>query len=118
MRTTPSDITALSEGEIFVFGSNAAGLHGGGAARTAYENFGAEWGRGEGLYGQSYAIPTMDGPAAFQSAVERFLAFAASHPDLTFYLTKVGCGIAGYSENFVRIWFKNSPPNVIKPPKW
>lgn len=61
MRTTSDRITALRPGEIFVFGSNLGGLHGGGAARLAWQRFGAVWGQGVGLQGQSYAIPTMQG---------------------------------------------------------
>ena len=58
---TPERISALKPNEIFVFGSNLAGMHGGGAARIAYDRFGAIWGQGVGLQGQSYAIPTMQG---------------------------------------------------------
>ncbi len=59
-RITPDRITSLKDNEIFVFGSNKEGMHGGGAARIAYEDFGAEWGVGIGMTGQCYAIPTMD----------------------------------------------------------
>lgn len=60
-RITPQYITTLNDGEIFVFGSNKEGMHGGGAARIAYEEFGAKWGEGIGMTGRCYAIPTMDG---------------------------------------------------------
>ena len=58
---TPDRISELKENEIFVFGSNLAGSHGGGAARFAYNRFGAVWGLGTGIQGQTYAIPTMQG---------------------------------------------------------
>lgn len=95
-RITPARITALEPGEIFVFGSNVLGFHGGGAARFAMERFGAEWGNGEGLQGQSYAIPTMEGIPSMKAAIERFIGFAKAHPELVFYVTEIACGIAGY----------------------
>lgn len=118
MNTTPERIDSLPEGSIFVFGSNASGNHGGGAARVALEKFGAIMDQGEGLQGQSYGLPTMEGPEALARAAARFLEFAVTRPDLTFYLTKVGCGIAGYAEDEVVPLFAKSPPNVIKPPGW
>lgn len=76
-RITPQYITSLREGEIFVFGSNKEGLHGGGAARIAYEEFGAEWGVGVGMTGQCYAIPTMDGSIdIIRKHVDDFTAYA------------------------------------------
>lgn len=95
---TPERITELRENEIFVFGSNLAGAHGGGAALLAYRKFGAVWGQGVGLQGQSYGIPTMHGGVeAIRPYVDEFIAFAKQHPDLTFLVTKIGCGIAGFS---------------------
>lgn len=97
-RTTPGRITALRPGEVFVFGSNLAGLHRGGAARLACERFGAVWGIGEGLQGASYAIPTMQGgPETIRPYVDTFIRFARSHPQQTFLVTEIGCGIAGFS---------------------
>ena len=94
---TPERITALRADEVFVFGSNLAGMHGGGAARAAYERFGAIWGRGVGLQGQSYAIPTMQGGVeTIRPYVDDFIDFARSRPDLFFYVTRIGCGIAGF----------------------
>lgn len=95
-RITPSIINVLSPNEIFVFGSNAQGMHAGGAARVAYTEFGAEWGNGEGLQGKSYAIPTMEGDDSIQAAIKRFIVFASDHPELKFLVTPIGCGIAGY----------------------
>ena len=100
---TPERIEELSSGEIFVFGSNLNGNHYGGAARIAYEKFGAEWGVSEGLSGSTYAIPTLDKEMQPVSKTDlfnsfcSFIAFIKKHPDLTFYLTKIGCGIAGWS---------------------
>lgn len=113
--TTPANITALAANEIFVFGSNAAGHHAGGAARVALDKFGAIWGQGEGLQGQTYAIPTMEGIAALSGAVVRFLAFATVHPELTFLVTAIGTGIAGHTVVEIAPLFKVHPHNVRIP---
>ena len=98
-RITPERITELKPNEIFVFGSNLEGAHGGGAAATAYRHFGAIWGQGAGLQGNSYGIPTMHGGVeAIRPYVEEFIAFARSHPELHFLVTRVGCGIAGFRD--------------------
>ena len=97
-RITPEFIKNLKRNEIFVFGSNLHGMHGGGAARIAVEKFGAIMGQGVGLQGQSYAIPTMQGgPNTILPYVEEFITFAKQHPELTFLVTKIGCGIAGFT---------------------
>ena len=97
-RITPEFIRDLQNNEIFVFGSNLQGAHGGGAARLAYERFGAVMGQGVGLQGQSYAIPTMQGGTdTILPYVEEFISFAIQHPELTFLVTKIGCGIAGFT---------------------
>ena len=94
---TPEFIKELAEDEVFVFGSNLAGMHGGGAAATAHRCFGAVWGKGVGLYGRSYAIPTMQGGVeTIKPYVDEFIIFAKSHPELRFLVTKIGCGIAGF----------------------
>ncbi|MBO4751560.1 MAG: hypothetical protein J5526_02285 [Bacteroidales bacterium] len=95
-RITPDRISSLEKGHIFVFGSNAAGMHGGGAAYTAMQRFGAILGQGDGLQGQSYAISTMEGIDAMRDNINRFIDFARQHPELTFLVTRIGCGIAGY----------------------
>lgn len=98
MRISSNRITHLAPNEIFVFGSNLQGMHGGGAARMAYEHFGAVWGEGVGLFGQSYAIPTMQGGVAtIKPYVDDFLQFAKRHSDLDFLVTEIGCGIAGFT---------------------
>lgn len=106
-RITPSLVSALEPGEVFVFGSNIHGMHMGGAARVAIERFGAVWGVGEGLQGQSYALPTMEGIESLEKAVARFVEFARQHPELRFLVTAVGCGIAGYTAEQVAPFFKS-----------
>lgn len=90
-------ITELERDEIFVFGSNGHGAHLGGAAATAVHKFGAKMGQAEGLQGQSYAIDTMDSEDEMFAQIKRFIQFAEKHENLKFYLTEIGCGIAGYS---------------------
>lgn len=93
-------------------------MHGGGAARLAYEKFGAVWGKGEGLQGQSYAIPTMQGGVeTIKPYVLRFIDYAALHPDLIFLVTKIGCGIAGFREEEIAPLFASAGyyPNIILP---
>ena len=105
-RVTPDHISQLKPNEIFVFGSNAAGHHAGGAANMAVNNFGAVWGQGEGLQGQSYAIPTMEGLENLEKAIDRFAQFADMHPELRFLVTRIGCGIAGYTDRQIAPLFK------------
>ena len=107
-RITPSVVNELEENEIFVFGSNEQGMHLGGAARVAYNKFGAEWGNGEGLQGHSYALPTMEGEKNTQAAVIRFVECAKNHPELKFWVTPVGCGIAGYTPEEIAPMFKGA----------
>ena len=98
MRVSSNRITELRPNEIFVFGSNLAGQHAGGAAYLAYKRFGAIWGQGVGLQGQSYAIPTMQGGVeTIKPYVDEFIEFAKTHPQLKFLVTEIGCGIAGFS---------------------
>lgn len=97
-RVSPQWITTLADDEIFVFGSNLEGLHGGGAALLAYERFGAVWGQGTGLQGKSYGIPTMHGGVdVIAPYVDEFIAFAREHKGLKFLVTEIGCGIAGFT---------------------
>ena len=97
-RISPNYITQLAPNEVFVFGSNLQGMHGGGAARLAYREFGAEWGQGVGLFGQSYAIPTMlGGVETIKPYVDDFIEFAKKHSELDFLVTEIGCGIAGFT---------------------
>ncbi|MBR3951806.1 MAG: hypothetical protein IKJ79_07895 [Bacteroidaceae bacterium] len=99
-RYTPEMITRLDVNEIFVFGSNLDGIHAGGAARIAHQHFGAIWGQGEGLQGSSYAIPTMQGGVeTIAPYVDKFIAFAKENTHLQFLVTRIGCGIAGFTDN-------------------
>ena len=115
---TPEFITELAEDEVFVFGSNLAGMHGGGAAATAHRCFGAVWGKGVGLQGRSYAIPTMQGGVkTVKPYVDEFIEFAKSHPELRFLVTKIGCGIAGFREEQIAPLFAEAidVKNIILP---
>lgn len=111
-------ITSLKNKQIFVFGSNKGGYHSGGAAKFAYDNFGAIWGVGEGLQGKSYAIPTMGKEEELKDAVKRFINFAKNAPEYEFLLTRIGCGIACLEEEDVKKLFINTPKNIIKPLGW
>ena len=117
-RVTPDFITELQPGQVFVFGSNLQGQHAGGAARIAHENFGAVWGQGVGLQGQSYAIPTMQGGVdTIRPYVDEFIQFADNHPEMTFLVTRIGCGIAGFSDIEIAPLFARAHalPNVYLP---
>ncbi len=107
-RVSPSMINSLRKNEIFVFGSNIHGAHNAGAARIARVKFGAQMGNGEGLQGSSYAIPTMEGLQSTTFAINRFTAFASKNPDLRFYVTAIGCGIAGYTPEQIAPLFFNA----------
>jgi len=118
MRVTPEQITTLQPNEVFVFGSNLQGFHGGGAARTAYKFFGAIWGEGVGIQGQSYAIPTMQGGVeTIRPYVDEFIQYAKKHPELTFLVTRIGCGIAGFDDSEIAPLFCEalSVPNIVLP---
>ena len=120
-RTTPEFITSLQPNEIFVFGSNLRGMHGGGAAYIAYRKFGAIMGQGVGLQGQSYAIPTMQGGVeTIKPYVDEFIAFAKEHPTLTFLVTRIGCGIAGFTDDEISPLFEKAHDveNIVLPPGW
>jgi len=113
MGFTPDYIDSLLPNQIFVFGSNALGYHTGGASATARKKFGAVWGQPEGLQGQSYAIPVDYGKgvrkdAEVKSAIDRFIDFAKAHNELFFFVTRVGCGIAGYHDDEMAQFFKDA----------
>ena len=108
-RITPEYITSLKPNEIFVFGSNLAGMHGGGAARTARLYFGAVMGNGDGPQGQSYAIPTMQGGVkTIRPYVYKFIDYAKAHPEQTFLVTPIGCGIAGFTPDEIAPLFEEA----------
>ena len=114
-------IDTLEKDEIFVFGSNLAGHHMGGAARAANMKFGAEWGVGVGLTGQSYAIPTMQGGVeTIRPYVDEFVEFANQHQNMKFLVTRIGCGIAGFNDEEIAPLFRKavSVSNIYLPQKF
>lgn len=110
--------------KIFVFGSNLAGRHGKGAALRAYKEHGAVYGKGVGLQGSSYAIPTKDENLntlplqKIERYVEQFIRFAHLNPDMQFEVTRVGCGLAGYDDADIAPMFFDAPINCILPVGW
>lgn len=114
----------IKPSSVFVFGSNLGGLHGRGAAATAFRHHGAEYGVGEGRTGSAYALPTKD--AALKSlplesvlaAIERFKTYAAEHPEEAFEVTRVGCGLAGFRDSDVYQAFRDAPVNCVLPYVW
>lgn len=115
---------------IFVFGSNDVGVHGAGAAKAAARLYGAVRGIAEGRQGRSYAIPTREKIEAFKftlrtlpvaaivPAIERFVAYANAHPDLSFHVTRIGCGLAGHADNEIAPHFANAPANCSFAEEW
>ena len=120
-RISSSRITELKPDEIFVFGSNLEGLHGGGAAYLAYRKWGAIWGQGVGLQGQTYGIPTMHGgPDPIRPYEDEFIKFAQVHPELKFLVTEIGCGIAGFTPEEIAPLFTEAIPieNIYLPERF
>ncbi len=120
------DGTAPINNEIFVFGSNLAGRHGAGAAKKAYQNYGAKYGKGIGLCGQSYAIPTKDENIitldlfTINAYIEDFINFVTQRNDLEFFMTRVGCGLAGFKDKDIAPLFEKlfEKPNISWPNEW
>ena len=115
---TPDRITELKPNEVFVFGSNLEGMHFGGAALVALRKFGAKLGKGVGLYGQSYAIPTMQGGVdTIKPYVDEFIRLAKEHHEYTFLVTRIGCGIAGFTPEEIAPLFYHAMDveNIILP---
>lgn len=110
--------------EIFVFGSNLAGRHGKGAAYFALMNYGAIYGNGVGIQGSAYAIPTKDwnirplSLPTIELYVSNFMQFARDNPQYNFKVTRIGCGLAGYSNECIAPMFKASPNNCIFSSQW
>ncbi|WP_286375809.1 hypothetical protein, partial [Xylanibacter rodentium] len=112
------NISSLGEDEIFVFGSNLAGNHAGGAARVALERFGAVMGQGVGIQGRSYAIPTMQGSLeSIKPYVDDFFELAEEWDQTTFLVTRIGCGIAGFTDEKIAPLFDRALDmyNVVLP---
>ena len=110
--------------KVFVFGSNSAGIHGGGAAAYACKSLDAEWGVGEGLTGQCYALPTKDKHIQsrslkdVQESVDRFISYATDHPELNFQVTRIGCGLAGFNDSDIAPMFVDAPDNCEFDSAW
>lgn len=110
--------------KIFVFGSNVAGRHGAGSALEAARSYGAKYGVGEGPTGTAYAIPTKDAQlmtlplSEIEVAVSRFLDYAIEHPEHSFHVVRIGCGLAGYRDIDIAPMFCDAPTNVDLPPDW
>jgi len=110
--------------KIFVFGSNLKGIHGKGAALTARNSYGAQLGVGEGRTGNSYALPTKSTPSSslhpnrIKAHVDTFINYAKQNPDLTFLVTRVGCGLAGFRDELIAPFFLGSPSNCVFDIKW
>lgn len=125
-RTTPENIQKLYDNEIFVFGSNEDGRHGKGAAKLARDKFGARPSQGAGRQGQTYAIPTKDANLnvsplyKIKGYILRFETYAAQHPELRFFVTEIGCGLAGYTPEEIAPLFSYSVrlPNVFFPQRF
>ena len=113
MDYTPDYIDNLLPDQVFVFGSNILGYHAGGASRMAYKRFGAVWGQAEGLQGQSYAIPVDYGKQkvvedVIKESIDRFIQFAKEHHEKQFLVTRVGCGIGGFKDKEMAVYFKEA----------
>lgn len=126
MRITPNNITELKDNEIFVFGSNESGRHGKGAAKTAL-GWGAKWGQARGLQGKTYGIPTKDHSVRItlpiykiQIYVDEFIEFTKERQDLTFLVTEIGCGLAGYKPKDIAPLFQEAKniENVYLPERF
>jgi len=114
VKITPKNITTLTSNEIFVFGSNISGRHGKGAAKTAM-GWGAIYGQGNGLQGRTYGIPTKAADVIrvlsiveIKRYVDEFIEFAINNPQLTFLVTEIGCGLAGYNPKDIAPLFQNA----------
>lgn len=126
MRITPENITDLPQNTVFVFGSNLSGRHGKGAAKLAL-TWGAKWGQASGLQGRTYGIPTKNASITrtltvteIKPFVDEFVLFAQEHPELTFYVTEIGCGLAGYKPKDIAPLFTDavSVKNIYLPSRF
>lgn len=123
-KRTPPFITTLRPDQVFVFGSNLAGRHGKGAALQALQLFGAKYGQGTGIQGQTYAIPTKDESIRSMKVekiakhVAYFIWYAVQRPELEFLVTRVGCGLAAHADADIAPLFFGAPDNVRLPESW
>lgn len=122
--TYHADGTAAADDEIFVFGSNLSGIHGAGAAKAAVDKYGAVLGVGQGLMGRSYALPTKDERIQtlrlerVEFYVAAFKQHAIDNPDKKYFVTRVGCGLAGYTDEDIAPMFRGAPANCNFPAEW
>ena len=125
-RVTPENITSIKENEVFVFGSNLSGRHGKGAAKTAL-GWGAIWGQAAGIQGKTYGIPTKDAAIRrtlrideIKPFVDDFIDWAKYHTGNIFYVTEIGCGLAGYKPKDIAPLFKDAVnvTNIFLPAKF
>lgn len=124
IRKFHTEIERPSKNQIFVFGSNLSGRHGAAAAQYALRYCGAEYGLGIGLQGQSYAIPTKD--KAIQTLpldsivpyIQAFKQFTLDQPQREFFVTRIGCGLAGYTDEEIAPWFTGCSYNCVFPEEW
>lgn len=121
---TPVFVESLKEEQVFVFGSNLLGCHSGGASAMAMHRFGAVWGQAEGPQGRCYAIPVdirgeeVGNVSAYMKRhIDKFLAYAQAHPKQVFLVTRIGCGAAGFDDEFIAPFFKEAlgMENVVLP---
>jgi hypothetical protein len=126
MKITPENIKDIKPGEVFVFGSNLSGRHGKGAAKTAL-GWGARWGQASGIQGKTYGIPTKDASIRRTLSIEEikpfvldFIEYAGNHPGNTFFVTEIGCGLAGYKPKDIAPLFSDciSMDNVCLPERF
>ena len=115
MRFTSENINELKENEIFVFGSNTSGIHIEGAAEIALKRWGARWGIGEGKQGNTYTIPTVNGNviaslnlSKIKKYIDKFIEYAKNDKPNIYYVTKIGCGLAGYKIEDIAPLFKKA----------
>jgi hypothetical protein len=120
----PDNTTPRGKQVVFVFGSNLAGRHGAGAAKVARVNFGAAYGVGSGPTGRAYAIPTKGSRlevlplAEIEQSIQAFLVYAASQPKTDFFVTRIGCGLAGFDDGQIAPLFAAAPDNCSLPEPW
>ena len=118
------DGSSPKNGEVFVFGSNKSGIHGAGAALHAAKNFGALPGLAFGMVNESFAIPTKDREIRtmklneIKKYVNLFIEFANKRPHINFYITRVGCGLAGYKDSDIAPMFKGIGDNCSVAYEW
>ena len=115
MAFTPEYVESLEKGQVFVFGSNLIGCHGGGASKMAMDRFGAVWGQAEGPQGRSYAIPVDIKGEAVENVslhmirhIGKFIEYAKRHQELFFLVPRIGCGAAGFDDEFMAPFFKDA----------